>query len=236
MWPLSATIRQAERRMISATTIESSGSIGIQPVVRITIDAITAATEPSRSPKTCSTAARMLRLCSSPVRRIRNAITLTARPAAAIPEHEPAQDLNGLVDPPRGLEHDPGRDREQRDAVDERDEHREAVEAVGAPPIGRLAREPEAEPREREAREVGQHVARVGEQREGAREHAADDLGDHEPPVRSAASATLRSFARAIAMMVVVIVGVRVVLDAWLDLARAGILARELRDDLRAKF
>ena len=84
MWPLSATTRHAERRMISATTIDSSGSIGIQPVARITSAAMTAATEPSRSPMTCSTAARMLRLSLSPERRTKKARTLTPRPAAAI--------------------------------------------------------------------------------------------------------------------------------------------------------
>jgi hypothetical protein len=66
MWPLSATTRQAERKMISATTIDSSGSIGIQPVARITSAAMTAATEPKRSPTTCRTAARMFRLSGRP--------------------------------------------------------------------------------------------------------------------------------------------------------------------------
>ena len=54
-------------------------------------------------------------------------------------------------------------------AVGGRGQDLEAVEAVGAPPVGGSASEPEAEPGERKRREVRQHVACVGEQREGAR-------------------------------------------------------------------
>ena len=180
MWPLSATTRHAERRMISATTIDSSGSIGIQPVARITSAAMTAATEPKRSPMTCSTAARMLRLSLSPERSTKKARTLTPKPAAAIHSIGAPRTATGEYSRCTASVDDPCRDREQRDAVDERDEHGEAVEAVGAAPVGRLPREPEADPGEREAREVGQHVAGIGEQRQRAGENAADDLGDHE--------------------------------------------------------
>ncbi len=82
----------------------------------------------------------------------------------------PPSTATGCVQALHGLHDDPGGDREQCDAVDERDEHGEAVEAVGTAPVGRLAHEPEAEPGEREAREVREHVARVGEQRQRAGE------------------------------------------------------------------
>ena len=88
--------------------------------------------------------------------------------------------MTGAYEPLHGLDDDPRGNREQRDAVDEGDEHGEAVEAVGAAPIGRLAREPETDPGEREAREVGEHVARIREQCQRAGQEAADDLGHHE--------------------------------------------------------
>ena len=57
----------------------------------------------------------------------------------------------------------------------------EPVEAVRAPPIGRPADEPETNPGERKAREVREHVARVGEQRQRSGQEPAGDLGHHEP-------------------------------------------------------
>ena len=180
MWPLSAMTRHAERTMISATTIDSSGSIGIQPVARITSAAMTAATEPSRSPMTCSTAARMLRLSLVARAQHEEGEDVDGQARGRDPQHRRAEHCDGRVQPLHGLRDDPCRDRDQRDAVDERHEHGEPVEAVGAAPVGRLPREPEADPSEREAREVRQHVAGVGEQGQRAGEDAPDDLGDHE--------------------------------------------------------
>jgi hypothetical protein len=69
---------------------------------------------------------------------------------------------------------------DQRHAVDERDHHLEAVEAVGALPVGRPPGEPEREPGERQRGEVGEHVPGVGEQGQRARQQAAEQLGQHE--------------------------------------------------------
>ena len=71
------------------------------------------------------------------------------------------QPLIGLVNDPRG-------DDEEREAVDEGDQHLEAVEAVGAYPVRRTPRQTEAEPGERQRGEVGEHVACVGEEGERA--------------------------------------------------------------------
>jgi hypothetical protein len=97
------------------------------------------------------------------------------------PQHQAAEHLNRLVEPPHRFEHDGSRDRKKRDAVDERHEHRKPVEAIGATPIRRSTREPEPEPRERKAREIREHVAGIGEQGERAGQHAARDLREHEP-------------------------------------------------------
>ncbi len=180
MWPLSATTRQAERSTMSPTTSDSRGSIGIQFVVRITIEATTAATEPNRSPTTCSAAARMLRLSCVAAAQYEEHDHVDGEAGEGNPQHRRAVHFDGARKPSPGFDPDPDGDGEQCDAVDERHEHGEPVEAVGAAPVGGPPREPEGKPRERQAREVGQHVARVCEQREGAGEHAADDLGEHE--------------------------------------------------------
>lgn len=58
---LSFNSRHALRRTRSDTSIERMGSAGVQPVQIIINAAIIAPTEPSRSPSTCSAAARTLR-------------------------------------------------------------------------------------------------------------------------------------------------------------------------------
>lgn len=69
--------------MITATSTDRIGSIGIQPVAKMTTAAASAATEPSRSPATCSTAALTLRFSRSPPCSTLKATMLTARPASA---------------------------------------------------------------------------------------------------------------------------------------------------------
>ena len=105
---------------------------------------------------------------------------LTTRPAAATASIRPPSTGCGSARRLGGLDDDPGGDREEREAVDEGGEHREAVEAVGAPRVGRAAGDAEGEPGHRERGEVGQHVAGVGDQRERAGEEAAGDLDEHE--------------------------------------------------------
>ena len=46
------------------------------------------------------------------------------------------------------LEHNPGGDGEESEAVGKRDQHLEAVEAIGSLPVGGPAREAKAEPRQ----------------------------------------------------------------------------------------
>ena len=95
-------------------------------------------------------------------------------------EHHPALDRGGMGEAAGGLDQDEGGDGEKRQAVDEGGHHRDAVEAVGAARVGRAAGDAEGEPRHGEGGEVGQHVAGVGEEREGAGDEAAGDLDNQE--------------------------------------------------------
>ena len=78
-----------DRNGVTLASTMDAWSIGIHPVARITSAAMTAATEPKRSPTTCRTAARMLRLSRSPERNTKNDRTLTPKPAAAIHGRQP---------------------------------------------------------------------------------------------------------------------------------------------------
>ena len=72
------------------------------------------------------------------------------------------------------------KDGEQRKPVGKGDQHLEAVEAVGAPPVRGTPRQPEAEPGERERGKVGEHMAGVGEKSERAGGDATRHLSEHE--------------------------------------------------------
>ena len=178
--PASATTCQPLRTMMAATRIESRGSIGVQPVSRITAPAASAATEPSRSPSTWTAAPRMLRLSRSAPCSSTEGGDVDEQPERGDDHHDAAGDLRRGHQPLDRLIDDPGGDGEQRKPVGERDQHLEAVEAVSAPPVGGTPRQAEPEPGERERGEVGEHVAGVGEQRERAGGDAARHLGEHE--------------------------------------------------------
>ena len=78
-----------------------------------------------------------------------------------------------------GLGDDPDRDRQQRCAVQERSQDLPSEIAVRLLRRLRLPAEPHDEEREPERGDIRQHVARVGEQRQGVGEHAPDDF-DHQ--------------------------------------------------------
>ena len=82
---LSFNSRQALRSTSTETRIERIGSAGVQPVQIIISAAMIAPTEPSKSPITCSAAARTFRFFSSlPRCRTQKASTLASKPATAI--------------------------------------------------------------------------------------------------------------------------------------------------------
>src|SRR6266581_2238824 len=95
-------------------------------------------------------------------------------------EHRAAGDL-GRRDqvPDRGVAQ-PRREQHQRDAVGLRGHDLGALEAVGVAAGRRPGGQPRGDQHERDRRRVGQHVRRVGDQRERVRGHPRDDLAGHE--------------------------------------------------------
>ena len=81
--------------------------------------------------------------------------------------------------PDRGVA-EPGREQHQRDAVGLRGQDLGPLEAVGVPAGRRPGGQPRGDQHERDRRGVGQHVRRVGDQRERVRGHPRDDLPGHE--------------------------------------------------------
>jgi hypothetical protein len=101
-------------------------------------------------------------------------------PDGGDPEHGAAEDHGRLQEPAIGLEQDPGGDREQRDGVDQRGEDLGAVVPVGLGRGRRAAGDPDGEQRESEPARVGEHVTRVGQEREAARPQGTGHLDDQE--------------------------------------------------------
>ena len=94
--------------------------------------------------------------------------------------HRAGQDHGRRLQPLPRLVGDPSDDREQGHGVQETGDDLEAQVAEGALAVGRAAAEPECCVGQCERRGVGQHVARVGQQGQRARQHASDGLHDHE--------------------------------------------------------
>ena len=180
MWALSRTTRQAERRIRAATKTERIGSIGVQPVPRMTSAATMAPAEPSRSPSDVQQRGAQVEVAAVAARQHPEAREVDEEAGGRDGEHQAALDRARVGEPLDRLDDDPGGDREEREAVDEGGEHREPVEAVGAARVGRAAGDAEGEPGHRQRGEVGQHVPGVGDQRQRAGEEAAGDLDQHE--------------------------------------------------------
>ena len=132
MSPCRASRRRRRLETTSRAPIrsESSGSMGVQPVQRITSPATSAATDPSRSPRTCSNAARMLRFL--PPRWSSQATSrLIPKPDDGGRRDRFAQD--GLRRP-QALDRREGKpddEREQTQTVDQGGEELHAPETVG---------------------------------------------------------------------------------------------------------
>ena len=95
-------------------------------------------------------------------------------------EHPAAKYLARVLQPADGLDEDPDRDRDERDAVRKRCKDLGALEPERALRRSRALRKPDGEEREAERHRVGQHVSRVRQEGETSGEEAADDLGDEE--------------------------------------------------------
>ena len=95
-------------------------------------------------------------------------------------QHQPALDLGRVAEAAPGLDEDPDRDRDERDAVEERGEDLRPPVAERLRRAAGPGREPRREQRDPQRENVGEHVRGVGEQRQAAGDQAADDLGDEE--------------------------------------------------------
>jgi hypothetical protein len=95
-------------------------------------------------------------------------------------QHEPAAHLGRVDQPPdrRVDDHDPND--EQRDPVDVGGQDLQAAEAECPAPSGGPAGERGRPQRKRERSGIGEHVPRVGEQRERPGEDPEDDLARHQ--------------------------------------------------------
>ncbi len=129
-----------------------------------TAPATIAATEPSMSPLTCSSAARLLRLC--PCDRLHAANMLTSRPTPAMSHHHAAGDRRRRQQPPHRLDGDAHDDGEHQQRVDERGDHLGARVAIARAARGRQPRDVLGEQRDPQRCRIGDHVAGVGEQRQ----------------------------------------------------------------------
>ena len=95
-------------------------------------------------------------------------------------EHPAAEDLRRVVEALDRLPDDPRAHQHERQAVDERREDLRPLEAEAATWARRALGQGQRDEREPDRDDVRDHVAGVREQREAAREHAADDLDDRE--------------------------------------------------------
>ncbi len=95
-------------------------------------------------------------------------------------QHQAALDVGRREQALHGLDGDHAGEHEQRRAVDLRGQDLGAPEAEREAPAGRARGQPRGDQRERQRAGVGEHVGRVGEQRQRAGDHARHHLGDHE--------------------------------------------------------
>ena len=151
-WAAARISDQAVDRISSETSTDRIGSIGVQPVARMTSAATIAAAEPSRSPSTCRMAPRMLRLSRSPPCSTKKEPILTSRPRIATTSIGPPSTGAGRMQAVPGLVDDPQRDDEDGDAVGVGDQRLDPAEAIGEPAGGR--------PRPRDGRHTRQGRAR----------------------------------------------------------------------------
>ena len=101
-------------------------------------------------------------------------------PTSATTSIRPAADVGRIDQAADRLVGDERREDQQRHAVGLGGEDLNAPEAEGHRALGRAGGQPQREQREADRGGVGEHVRRVGEQRERVRDHAGRHLDGHE--------------------------------------------------------
>ena len=176
----SRSSSSARGRIIAAITREASESARSHPVARMTRPATTASTEPSRSANTSVAAARRLSEPVSERRRIVSETALAASPTSANATIGPASTSTGSASRLEAGVRQVGADPEQHQRVDQGREDLGAVVAEGRALARRDRRDVRRAQRQDDGRRVGGHVARVGQQRQGAGQPGTHELdGEH---------------------------------------------------------
>ena len=156
------------------------GSARTQPVARITAPAIAVAMNAKRSVRRCwklPLDVERLPVCA---RELPGGDEVHADADQGDDEDHAALCGQRRDEPPNGAVDDQAGEDEQRRTVRLRGEDLGAPQPERPVAVRRLGREPQHEERHRERARVGEHVRRVGEERERVREDASDDLAGHE--------------------------------------------------------
>ena len=174
-----AAAPSVERRIRSATTSDSSGSTGVQPVKWMTAPATSAATDPSRSPNDVQQRAARV---DAPARARQHPgdDAVDGEASGGDHHHQRARDRRRARAAAHRLDRDPDDQRQHRQRVDERGEDFGPRVAVRRAARRRALGDDLGDQRDHEPRRVGRHVPGIRNQRERARKQAADRLDDTE--------------------------------------------------------
>ena len=177
--PVSRSSRTVRGTISSPMTSEATASARSHPVVAITTAATRTATDPRASLTTSRNAARMFMFVVPRPVEHREAGEVADQADHAEDDHRRRRHLGRREQPLHALDQDVDPDREQQRRLGRGAEDLRAAVAPG--PLGRrrAAGQRGRDQAERQARDVGEHVRGVREQREAARDDRADDL-DHQ--------------------------------------------------------
>ena len=167
--------------MIAATSSEAIPSAWSKPVVRMTSPAIAVKTKAARSVRMCWKAPSTLSESRFAFESVQVATRLTTMPSRATAKTIPPSTAGGSIKPPDPLVDDQQPEHEQGGAVELGAEDAGALPAERQRPAGRAGGEADRDQRQDQGAGVGQHVGRVGEQRQRVGDDPDDHLDRHEP-------------------------------------------------------
>ena len=145
----------------------------------ITSPATITATEPMVSLTTSRNAARRLRLWSRDPISTHEPDQIRYQPDRTEGQHSLAGNGFRRIDQPAdALDEHVDADRQEGSSLHHRRQYLGPLEAPGAPLARRPLRQDSGQVGEAETADVGEHVARIGEERQAAGEDGADHLGD----------------------------------------------------------
>ena len=167
--------------MIAATISEAIPSAWSKPVVRMTSPAIAVKTKAARSVRMCWKAPSTLSESRFAFDERPGRDQVDDDPEDCDREDDPALDVGRIDQPPDPLVDDQQPEHEQGGAVELGAEDAGALPAERQRPAGRAGGEADRDQRQDQGAGVGQHVGRVGEQRQRVGDDPDDHLDRHEP-------------------------------------------------------